>query len=109
MRALLFAAAVMVAVPAYAQAPAADAAPSAAPAAATSLTLVNAADALSRRTIIDGATWTCAEGGVCTASGGAEQPATRACRRVVARVGAVSQFSWKGAALTSEQLATCNA
>lgn len=102
MRALVLAAALMAAAPAFAQTPAA-------PAAATSLTMVDAAQAPARRTIIDGASWTCAEGGVCTASGGSEQPAARACRRVVARVGAVSQFSWKGAALSAEQLAACNA
>ncbi|TPW01894.1 MAG: hypothetical protein FD125_2338, partial [bacterium] len=59
-------------------------------------------------TIIDGASWRC-EGATCTASGGANQPATRACRRVVARFGAVSSFSYKGVALSAEQIAACNA
>ena len=73
----------------------------------TSLTLVNA-DNAPTRTIIDGATWRCAQG-VCMASGGSNQPAVRACRRVVARLGAVSAFSWKGQDLSAEQLAECNA
>lgn len=103
MRALVLAAALMAAVPAYAETPA-----PAAPTAATSLTLVDAARAPTRRVVLDGASWTC-EGAVCTASGGSGQPAARACSRVVNRIGAVSQFSWKGVALTPEQIAACNA
>lgn len=101
MRALVLAAALMAAAPAFAESPAA-------PAAATSLTLVDAAQAPGRRVVLDGASWTC-EGAVCTASGGSGQPAARACSRVVNRIGAVSQFSWKGVALTPEQIAACNA
>ncbi|MGZ9098533.1 MAG: CC_3452 family protein [Brevundimonas sp.] len=97
MRALLIAAALFAAAPAFAQAPA-----------ATSAVLADAARAPAAATIIDGAAWRC-EGGTCTASGGANQPATRACRRVVARLGAVSSFSYKGVALTAEQIAACNA
>ena len=82
MRALLLAAALFAAAPAVAQAPA-----------ATSLTLADSAKAPSRPTIIDGARWSC-EGATCTASGGTEQPATRACRRVVAKFGAVTAFSF---------------
>ncbi len=96
MRALLIAAALFAA-PAVAQTPA-----------ATSLTLADAAKAPSRPLIIDGARWSC-EGAACTASGGSEQPATRACRRVVQRLGPVTSFSWKGEALTDEQVAACNA
>ena len=92
MRALLIAAA-----PAVAQAPA-----------PTSLTLTDAAKAPARATIIDGARWSC-EGATCTASGGTEQPATRACRRVVQKFGAVSAFSYKGVELSAEELAVCNA
>jgi hypothetical protein len=69
---------------------------------------VDAARAPATRTIIDGASWSCT-GSTCTASGGANQPATRACRRVVARFGALSSFSYKGVALTAEQIAACNA
>ena len=81
--------------------------PALAQGAATSLTLVNAENAPAR-TIIDNATWRC-EGDACVATGGANQPAMRACRRVVARLGAVSAFSWKGQELSAEQLAECNA
>lgn len=96
MRALLVAATLLVAAPAFAQSP------------ATSATLTDAAKAPASRTIIDGATWQC-EGASCTASGGANQPAARACRRVVARFGTVSAFSYKGVALNAEQIAACNA
>ncbi len=74
----------------------------------TRAVLVDSSRAPMRATIVDGASWRC-EGTACTASGGANQPAARACRRVVARFGAVSSFSWKGEALTAEQLAVCNA
>lgn len=97
MRALLLAAALFAAAPAVAQTPA-----------ATSLTLADAAKAPSRPTIIDGARWSC-EGATCTASGGTEQPATRACRRVVAKFGAVTAFSYKGVQLSADDLAVCNA
>jgi hypothetical protein len=93
----LFIAAALFAAPAVAQTPA-----------ATSLTLADAAKAPSRPLIIDGARWSC-EGAACTASGGSEQPATRACRRVAQRLGPVTAFSWKGEALTDEQIAACNA
>ncbi len=96
MRALLIAAALFAAAPALAQAP------------ATSAVLADAGRAPAAAIIIDGASWRC-EGATCTASGGANQPATRACRRVVARFGAVSSFSYKGVALTAEQIAACNA
>ena len=96
MRALLIAAALFAAAPAFAQSP------------ATSAVLVDAARAPASRAIIDGASWSCT-GATCTATGGANQPATRACRRVVARFGAVSSFSYKGVALTAEQIAACNA
>ncbi len=96
MRALLIAAALFAAAPAFAQSP------------STSAVLVDAARAPAARAIIDGASWNCT-GATCTATGGANQPATRACRRVVARFGAVSSFSYKGIALTAEQIAACNA
>lgn len=97
MRALLIAAALFAAAPALAQT-----------SAATSLTLADAASAPTRATIIDGARWSC-DGATCTASGGTEQPATRACRRVVQKFGPVTAFSYKGAALSAEQVAACNA
>ena len=60
--------------------------------------------------IVDGVSYRCGEDNVCIGSGrGEDQPATRACRRLVARVGAVSAFTWRGQALSAEQIATCNA
>lgn len=97
MRVLLIAAALFAASPALAQAPV-----------TTSAVLTDAARAPAAVTIIDGASWRC-EGANCTANGGANQPATRACRRVVARLGPVSSFSYKGVALSAEQIASCNA
>ena len=96
MRAIALVAALFVAAPAFADAP------------ATRATLVDAASAPSGRVIVDNATWRC-EGTECTATGGAAQPAPRACRRVVARIGKVSAFSYKGTELNAEQLAACNA
>lgn len=97
MRVLLVAAALFAAAPAMAEAPA-----------ATRLTLADAATAPVRATIIDGARWSC-EGATCTAAGGTEQPATRACRRVVQKFGRVTTFSYKGVALSADELAVCNA
>lgn len=96
MRALLIAAALFAAAPALADTP------------ATSLTLVDAAKAPAGRMIIDGAAWRC-DGAQCTATGGASQPASRACRRVVAKFGAVAAFSYKGETLDEQALAICNA
>ena len=96
MRAFVLAIALFAAAPALAETP------------ATSLTLADASKAPASTLIIDGASWRC-EGSVCFATGGSNQPATRACRRVVARVGQVTSFSYKGSALSAEQLATCNA
>ena len=96
MRALLAAALLFAATPALANAP------------ATSLTLADAAKAPAGRVIVDGAAWRC-EGAECTATGGANQPAARACRRVVAKLGPVTAFSYKGEALDAQALATCNA
>ncbi|QDH73351.1 hypothetical protein [Brevundimonas sp. M20] len=96
MRAFLVAAALLVAAPAFAQS------------AGTSATLTDASKAPAGRTIIDGATWRC-DGASCTATGGNSQTATRACRRVVARFGNVSAFTYKGTPLTAEELTACNA
>lgn len=98
MRAFAIAAALVIATPIMAQTPAAN-----------RLTLAEPASAPTRSTIIDGATWRCEPTGACVASGGASQTATRACRRVVARLGAVTEFVWKGEALSAEQIAACNA
>ena len=97
MRALIAAAALFAAVPALA---------SAQP--ATSLTLADATKAPAGRVIVDGATWRC-DGAECTATGGTNQPATRACRRVVAKLGAVTAFTYRGTTLNAEEIAACNA
>jgi hypothetical protein len=76
--------------------------------AGSSLTLADASRAPSGNTIIDGANWRC-EGAECTATGGSNQPAARACRRVVQRLGQVTAFTYRGTPLSAEQLATCNA
>ncbi|MET4684692.1 CC_3452 family protein [Brevundimonas faecalis] len=97
MRALLAAAVLFAAAPAFAS-----------DAPATSLTLADAAKAPAGRLIIDGAAWRC-EGAACTATGGANQPASRACRRVVAKLGPVTTFSYRGETLDEQALAVCNA
>ena len=99
MRALVLAAALFAAAPALAQSAPAP----------TRLTLASGVTAPTAGVIVDGAMWRCDTAGACTASGGTAQPATRACRRVVARLGAVSEFAYKGTALTAEQIAACNA
>ena len=96
MRALLAAAALFAAAPAFAQAP------------VTSATLADAASAPSGRVIVDGATWRC-EGDTCTATGGSSQPATRACRRAVAKLGPVTSFTYKGQSLNEDEIVACNA
>lgn len=96
MRALIAAAVLFAAAPAFAQTP------------ATSLTLADAAKAPAGRVIVDGAAWRC-DGAACTATGGNSQPAARACRRVVAKLGPVTAFSYKGEALDEQALAACNA
>lgn len=96
MRALIVAAALFVAAPALAQSN------------ASSATLVDASKAPAGRTIIDGAAWRC-EGATCTANGGANQTPVRACRRVAARLGPVSAFTYKGVELSAEDIAACNA
>lgn len=96
MRALLVAAVLFTAAPALAEAP------------ATSAVLADAAKGPTGRVIVDGAAWRC-EGAECSATGGSSQPAVRACRRVVAKLGPVTSFSYKGQALNEEEIAACNA
>lgn len=73
----------------------------------SNLTLANG-EAAPAKVIIDGAMWKCASG-VCVSSGGKSQSADRACRRIVAKLGPVSAFTWRGEALSGEALAACNA
>lgn len=84
--------------------------PAAAQAPAQSFTLQNTAAVPADPIVMDGVSWRCDATGACVGAGrGSEQPATRACRRIVARVGAVSAFTWRGSALSADQLAACNA
>jgi hypothetical protein len=96
MRLVLIAAALLTAAPVAAQAP------------ASRLVLAEGVAAPTGRVVVDGATWRC-EGSTCTATGGASQPAPRACRRVAQRLGRVAAFNYRGADLTAEQVAACNA
>ena len=73
-----------------------------------SLTLASADKAPAKPVIIDGSTWKCS-GGVCLGTGGKSQPADRACRRVVAKIGEVTAFTWRGQTLSADDLAACNA
>ena len=57
--------------------------------------------------IIDGAAWRCS-GDTCRATGGESQRPLRACRRVVAELGAVTAFTWQGQALSADDIAQCN-
>lgn len=57
--------------------------------------------------IIDGASWRC-EGKTCTARGGKDQPAVRACKRVVAQLGRAEAYAHRGQDLPSDKLAECN-
>jgi len=75
--------------------------------AGSSLTLKNG-DGAPNKFILDGASWRC-EAGACTASGGKSQPALRACKRVVAKVGEVAAFSIDGRSFSEQELAECNA
>lgn len=57
--------------------------------------------------IIDGANWVCS-GASCHADYVSDMPALRSCQRVVAKLGAVSSFTYRGQALNEADLATCN-
>ncbi len=57
--------------------------------------------------IIDGASWSCS-GTSCHAGFVDDMPAFRSCKRVVATTGAVTAFSWRGKALSSDEIAVCN-
>ncbi len=73
----------------------------------SNLTLANAEGAPAK-IIIDGTMWKCSSG-VCISNGGASQSAERACRRVVAKLGPVNAFTWRGEAIEGDALAACNA
>lgn len=76
---------------------------------ASSFTLQNVAFTPQQTLIIDGVSWRCGQANVCVGTGGQSQPASRACRRVVARLGlALASFTFRGVALTDDQLSACN-
>ncbi len=76
---------------------------------ASSFTVQNTAFTPQAPFIFDGVSWRCGADNVCTGSGGQAQPAARACRRLVGRVGiALNSFTYKGVTLTDDQLASCN-
>jgi len=100
MRAVLLAAALLLA-PATAT--------QALPGTTSSFTLQNVAFTPQAPLLIDGVSWRCNAENVCVGTGGQSQPASRACRRVVARVGvALASFTYKGTTLSSDELAACN-
>lgn len=75
----------------------------------SSFTVQNTAFTPQAPFILDGVSWRCGADNVCIGSSGQPQPATRACRRVAARVGvALASFTYKGVSLTADQLAACN-
>ena len=57
--------------------------------------------------IIDGAAWSCS-GTSCHAGFVDDMPAFRSCKRVVSVTGAVTAFTWRGKALSSDEIAVCN-
>ena len=57
--------------------------------------------------IQDGALWRC-NGDVCAAPQVKSLPAGRACRKVVAELGAVSTFNYRGEELDAAGVADCN-
>ncbi len=57
--------------------------------------------------IIDGAEWVCL-GTACHAAVVADMPAVRSCQRIVAVLGAIDSFTWRGRVLTADELAACN-
>ena len=57
--------------------------------------------------IIDGAHWTCS-GTACQSGLVDGMPAMRSCKHVVAEVGAVTAFYWRGKRLSDAELSICN-
>ncbi|MBI1683675.1 CC_3452 family protein [Caulobacter hibisci] len=57
--------------------------------------------------IQDGAMWRCT-GTVCKAPAVKAMPAGRSCRKIVAELGAVSAFTWRGEALDAAGIDDCN-
>jgi len=101
MRAVLLAAALLLA-----PATATQALPGAS---SSSFTVQNVAFTPSSPVLLDGVNWRCNAENVCIGTGGQSQPASRACRRVAARVGvSLASFTYKGTTLNDAELAACN-
>lgn len=69
--------------------------------------LVLKAPAASARYIIDGSEWACSDTS-CHAAWVDDMPVVRSCQRVVSEIGAVSSFTYRGKALSADDLARCN-
>jgi len=69
--------------------------------------LTLAAPAAKADYIIDGAHWVCG-GTACQSSLVDGMPAMRSCKHVVAEIGAVTAFTWRGKTLSDAELAICN-
>ncbi|MBW8880826.1 MAG: hypothetical protein JF615_05180 [Asticcacaulis sp.] len=78
------------------------------PAAVESADLTLKTAAAKSNYIIDGAEWTCSNT-ACHAAWVDDMPAVRSCQRVVAEIGAVDAFTWRGKVLSADDLARCNA
>lgn len=57
--------------------------------------------------IIDGAHWTC-DGTACQSGLVDGMPAMRSCKHVVAEIGAVTAFYWRGKTLSAAEMSICN-
>lgn len=57
--------------------------------------------------VIDGAHWAC-DGTACQSGLVDGMPAMRSCKHVVAEIGAVTAFSWRGKTLSAAELSICN-
>ena len=79
----------------------------ASPAAVESADLTLKTAAAKSSYIIDGSEWAC-DGATCHSAWVEDMPAVRSCQRVVSEIGAVDAFSWRGKALTADELARCN-
>jgi len=70
-------------------------------------TLTLAASAAKSDYIIDGAHWTC-DAAACRSDLVDGMPAMRSCKHVVAVMGPVTSFYWRGKTLSEAELSICN-
>ncbi len=78
------------------------------PAASESGDMTLAGPAPAPEFIIDGADWQCVDI-ICHAAWVDDMPPLRSCRRIVAEIGPVTAFAWRGKAFDAGQIAQCNA